>query len=189
MKVPLQITFRGSKSSPALEDRIRERVSRLEKFHPRITSCRVVVDAPHRRHRKGKLYRVAVDVTLPGEEKVAQRNRRSHHSHEDVHVAIRDAFDAVRRQLEDSVRVRRGQTKTHEPPPEGRVVRLFPHEGYGFIELEGQEIYFHRNSVVQDGFDALEVDCPVRLVVAYDESREGPQASTVKPVTRGRRGR
>jgi len=63
------------------------------------------------------------------------------------------------------------------------VVRLFPDDGYGFIETaDGQEVYFHRNSVVEGDFAKLAVDSEVRVEIAYGESEKGPQATTVRPV-------
>jgi cold shock CspA family protein len=76
-----------------------------------------------------------------------------------------------------------GHVKTHEVPVHGTVVRLSREDGYGFIETsEGDEIYFHRNSVVEGSFEDLDVGQEVRLVVAYGESEHGAQASTVKSV-------
>lgn len=101
--------------SPAVESKIRDRVQKLEQYHHRITACRVVVDAQHRRHTKGELYTVRVDVTVPGHEIFANKDSGNNHAHEDVHVAVRDAFDAATRQLEDVVRRARGDVKHHEP--------------------------------------------------------------------------
>lgn len=105
MKLPLQISFRGMDTSPATETLIRERAEKLERFHDRITGCRVVVEAHHRHQRKGRIYHVRVDLTIPGHEIVVGRERDEDHSHEDITVAVRDAFDAARRQLEDRVRL------------------------------------------------------------------------------------
>lgn len=183
MQAPPQITFRDMDHSDAIEARIRERVAKLEEFCERITSCRVVVEAPHRHHAKGKLYNVRIDLIVPGGEVVVNREEHANHAHEDVYVAIRDAFDSAQRQLQDFVRRQRGDVKAHEPPDHGRVIRLFPEEGYGFIETpDGREIYFHRNAVLNDGFEKLEVGSEVRYVVAVGEGESGPQASTVKPV-------
>jgi cold shock CspA family protein len=56
-------------------------------------------------------------------------------------------------------------------------------QGFGFVELNnGNEVYFHRNSVIGKGFEPLEVGTPVRVVLAYDESPEGPQATTVEQI-------
>ncbi|HIC82219.1 MAG TPA: HPF/RaiA family ribosome-associated protein, partial [Kiloniellaceae bacterium] len=119
----------------------------------------------------------------PGSQIVVNRNPKEKRSHEDVYVAVRDAFDAARRRLEDHARRKAGKVKAHAVPPHGRVVRLFPYEGYGFIQTaEGQEVYFHRNSLVDADFDKLETGQEVRLVLAEGESEKGPQASTVKLV-------
>ncbi len=182
MKLPLQITFRDMPSSEAVETRIREKAAKLDEFYDRIMSCRVVVEAPHRRHHQGKLYHVRIDLTVPEGEIVASREPHDRHSHEDVYVAIRDAFDAARRQLEDHARRHRAAVKTHEAQPRGRIVRLFPEQGYGFIEsVDGREVYFHRNSVLDGAFEKLKVASEVRFAV--EEGDQGPQASTVWAVS------
>jgi len=107
MQIPLQITFRDMDPSPAIDERIRQQAMKLEQFHERISGCRVVVEASHRRHRKGKIYHVRIDLTVPGAELVISRDRELDHAHEDVYVAIRDAFDAARRQLADTAPERR----------------------------------------------------------------------------------
>ncbi len=177
MQIPLQVTFRGMEPSPAVETRVREMAQRLDRYRDRITSCRVVVEAPHRHHHKGKLYTVAVDVTYPGGEVVVNRGRRFDHGHEDVYVAMRDAFNAVRRRLQDDTRIRRGDTKVHEEPFLGSVVKLFP--DHGFAETTQGEVYFHREAVAGGGFEGLEVGARIRLVLAENESEHGLQASTV----------
>jgi cold shock CspA family protein len=135
------------------------------------------VEAPHRRHHQGKLYHVAIDLVLPGTELVVNRAPEEHHAHEDVFVALRDAFDAARRKLEDYARRQRANTKTHVEQPHGRVSKLCT--DYGFITTaDGREIYFHRNSVLGDAFETLAPDTPVRFV--EEEGEQGPQASTVR---------
>ncbi len=180
MQLPLQITFRGMDASDTIEGQIRQRAEELERFHGRIMACRVVVESTHRHHRKGRIYHVRVELTVPGGDIVVKRDPPEHHAHEEIHVAIRDAFDATRRQLEDHVRRSRGQTKAHELPDYGRIARLFPEQGYGFIATaDGQEIYMHRNSVLDDGFDKLRVGDEVRYVTHPSEGEKGAQASTV----------
>jgi ribosomal subunit interface protein len=110
MQIPLQITFRDIDPSPAIEKRLRQQVAKLEQFHPRISACRVVIEAHHRRHRKGKLYQVRIDLTVPGAEVVVSRDPEVDHAHEDLYVAIRDAFVAARRRLEDVVPERRRES-------------------------------------------------------------------------------
>jgi len=181
MQLPLQITFRDMPPSEALETAIREKAGKLEQFYDHIMGCRVVVEAPHQHHRKGKLYRVRIDLTVPGAELVVNRSPADHHAHEDAYVAVRDAFDAARRQLDGLVARQRGEVKNHEAPPYGRVVNLVPMEDYGTIQTpDGREIYFHRNSVVNAEFDRLESGDEVRF--AEELGEKGPQASSVQLV-------
>jgi ribosome-associated translation inhibitor RaiA/cold shock CspA family protein len=183
MQVPLQITFRHMDSSEALAARIRERAEDLERFFDRITACRVVVECRHPRRQRGNLFRVRVDLTVPGREIVVGRDPAAHHAHEDAHVAVRDAFDAARRLLEDYTREERGEVKLHAVPDHGRIARLLADRDCGFIlSADGGEIYFHRNSVADGGFDRLAVGDEVRYVAQHGESAAGLQASTVVPL-------
>lgn len=183
MQLPLQISFRDMQPSVAIEDKIRERAARLDRYYERIMGCRVVVEAPHRRHHQGKLYHVRIDLTVPQGELVVSREPVENHAHEDVYVAIRDAFDAAQRRLADYARRQRGDVKTREAPPTVRISKLFPAEGYGFILTEdGREVYFHKNSVLNESFDRLEVGCEVQYV--EEQGEKGPQASTVRLVSK-----
>ena len=183
MQLPLQITFRHMESSDAVTARIRERAGELERFFDRIISCRVVVECRHPRRQQGNLFRVRIDLKVPGREITVGRDHAAHKAHEDIYVAIRDAFDAARRVLEDHVRERRGEVKLHAVPEHGRIARLLPERDGGFIlTSDGNEIYFHRNSVANSGFDKLAVGDEVRFVAQHSESAVGPQASTVVPV-------
>jgi cold shock CspA family protein/ribosome-associated translation inhibitor RaiA len=178
MRLPLQITFRGIPRSEAIELALRERAEKLDRFSDLIMGCRVVVEARHRHHRQGKLYHLRIDITTAGEEIVVSREPTLHHAHEDVYVAIRDAFDAARRRLEDYSRRHRRQVKVHEGAPRGRIIRLEYGKDCGFIETpDGREIYFHRNSLVNADFTRLEVGDVVRF--NEEAGEKGPQASTV----------
>jgi ribosome-associated translation inhibitor RaiA len=112
---PLRVTFRNLDPSAAVEDAVRERADKLEELCDRIQHCRVVVEASDRRHHRGRLYQVRLTLRLPGEELVVRADGDADHAHEDVYVAVRDAFDAARRQLQAWVQRHRGQVKTHEP--------------------------------------------------------------------------
>jgi ribosomal subunit interface protein len=182
MQVPIEIRFHNMDRSAAIEDDIRERAKKLERFAEDIVSCRITVEAPHRRHRQGQLYRVAVDIRIPGGEVVASRDPGADHSHEDVHVAVRDAFNAARRQLQDLVRARRGDTKPREEWPHGTITALHPEQDYGWITTDdGREIYFHRNSVTNADFNSLEAGATVRFNEESTDS--GPKASMVHVVS------
>jgi len=178
MRLPLQIAFHQMEPSAALEAQIREHAGRLDRFYDRIMACRVLVEASHRRRRKGNLYRIRIDVTVPGKELVITRDPPEHHAHEDPYVSIRDAFDAARRQLEDFARVQRAATKAHEPLPRGTIAKLFPERDYGFVETaDGRELYFHRNAVLGEEFDKLTLGTEVSFVAEMGE--KGSQASTI----------
>lgn len=129
MQLPLEIAFHNIDRSPSMETEIRQRAEKLEKFAADIVSCRVTVEAPHKHQQHGRLFRVSVDVHLPGIEVVANRNPSEHHEHEDPYVAIRDAFDAVRRQVQDAVRKQRGAVKTHLVRPQDIVDEEYRHDG------------------------------------------------------------
>ena len=114
MQIPLDISFRNMDPSPAVEARIREKAAKLERFHDRIISCTVVVEAPHRHHHKGKIYSVHIDISVPGKDHlIVDRAKPGDHAHEDVYVAVRDAFNAAVRQLEEYTRRMRGDVKSH----------------------------------------------------------------------------
>jgi ribosomal subunit interface protein len=122
MQIPLEIVFHNVDRSPAVEAAVRERVAKLERFAENITSCRVAIEAPHRHHQQGNLYTIRVDLRFPGGEAVAHRSPDANHAHEDLYVALRDAFKAARRQLQDRQRIRRGDVKSHKAPLQ-RVAR------------------------------------------------------------------
>ncbi len=110
MELPIQITFRGMDPSAALETAIRERAEKLDRFHPHVMSCRAVVEEAARHKNQGKLFVVRLDIKVAGAEIAVNRE----HS-EDAFVAMRDAFDAARRQLEDQARRQRGDVKARPP--------------------------------------------------------------------------
>ena len=178
MEQPLQITFRDIPRSEALEADIREKAAKLDQFYEKIMTCRVMVEAPHGHHHQGYLYHIRIDLTVPGGELIIKRGPKEHHAHEDPYVAVRDAFKAARRQLQDYARKQRGKVKTHELPPHGTVSEIIPMQDFGrILSSDGREIYFHRNSVVDGDFDLLEVGDQVWY--AEEPGEEGPQASTV----------
>lgn len=182
MQVPVQITFKGIDQSDAIEARVREEIDRLEQFHERITSARVVIARPQHRRRQGDSYHIQIHLEIPGAADIAvSRDPGDDNAHEDVYVTIRDAFKAAQRQLQDVARKRRGDIKQHDVPPHGHVAVLNPERDHGFISTsDGRVIYFHRNSVANGGFDTLAVGQEVRF--AEDVGDEGPRATFVQVV-------
>lgn len=167
--------------SEAVDSHIREQIEKLERYYDHIIYCNVVVEAPPSHQHHGQLYDVRIDLGIPGEEIVVSRQGPKDKAHRDFYVAARDAFEAARKQLLEAAQRQRQQVKTHTVLPHGRVTKIFEDEGYGFLEdLDGLEVYFHRNAVVNDAFDALSVGSVVRYVLARGEGKEGPQASTVE---------
>lgn len=185
MTTPIEIVFKNMDHSDFIEQRVHEEAAKLDRFFERIGSIRVVIEAANRSHRKGDLYQVGIHVTVPPAGLLdVNRAKPQSHAHEDVYVAIRDAFSAARRLLQDHGRRIGGYVKAHEVPLHGRVIRLIPgDDGYGFVATsDGREVYFHHNSVPGGDFKRLREGSEVRIVVAEGESEHGPQASTVVPI-------
>jgi len=172
MQRPLQIVFRNMPPSDAVETHIREKVEKLESFYSHIIGCKATVEIAGKHKHQGNLFNVRLDITVPGSELAVNRDM-----HEDLYVALRDAFDAAKRQLEDYGRRQRGDTKIHEGELHGHVARIFQ-DGFGFIETsDGQEFYFNRDNVVHPDFDKLEVGSEVQFI--EEASGEGLQAKRV----------
>jgi ribosome-associated translation inhibitor RaiA/cold shock CspA family protein len=183
MQTPVELVFDDVESSPAVEQRVRERVRRLERFYDGITSCHVALGTPHRHQRKGRQWSVRIELRVPGTELVVSRQPGDVGAHEDLPVAIRDAFDAMERELKSWRAKVDGEVKTHVPPLQGRIRELDPQRGFGQIATtDGRLVYFHRNSVVEPDFESLQLDDPVEVVVQAKESDLGPQASTVRRI-------
>lgn len=179
MAVPVQITFRDIPPSAAVTAHVERRAEKLETFFDRMSKCHVVVNEPHRHHRQGKKYKVEIGMIVPRKELVISKNPEN--TKEDLHATIDMAFDDAERVLEDYARQLRPDLKARAAPPRGIISKVFHDRGYGFIavegETEGQEVYFHRNSVIGEKFERLSVGAKVRF--AEEEGDKGPQASTV----------
>lgn len=192
---PVQVTFRNMQPRQTLEDVIHSRAAWLETFYPDIVGCRVIVDTPHRHREHGQHVRVRVELSLPGDDVIVSHEPTLHTTlkdvEDDVHhkddeiegvhryaeVAIREAFDAARRRLQDVARKQRGDVKVHAAPDHGRVVAL--DDNHGFIETgDARQVYFHRSSVLDDRFADLALGSDVAFV--EEAGDEGPQASTVR---------
>lgn len=184
MERPLQIAFKDMESSAFLESAIRQRVERLERFHPHIVGCRVVVAVPHRGAETVKPpIGITVEIEVPGRKKIIARDEDDRREMKNDHLAmVNRVFEAARRQLEKFTEVQAGAVKQHDSRGEtGVVVALYPEQDYGFIEIKGSpELYFNRSTVADGAFDALEVGTMVLLTRATGEGPMGPQASSVE---------
>lgn len=173
MKVPLVVTIHGFEHSDALDAAIREHAGKLELFHSNITSCRVTAEEISKHRHQGRQFTVRIDLRVPGKEILVTRDH-----HEDVFVALRDAFDSAKRQLEELVRQHRGNVKVHELVQYGKIARLLYDQGYGFIKTDDdRELYFSRENVVHPLFDHLQVGASVQFI--EEIAGEGLQAKRV----------
>lgn len=181
MEVPLAISFRDVEKTDDIEELIRAKAAKLEKICDHIISCRVAVEKPHEHQQSGNAFRVRINMRVPpGHDLVVRRESTGGYLHEKLPVVLSSAFDAAFRQLKKLVDKQLGQVKAHpEQEKTAFVIRLNADKGYGFIKTqEGRELYFHRNSVLNDDFDRLEIGTEVRYAAA--EGDEGPKASTVQ---------
>ena len=188
MQRPVRIAYHGLRPSAEMSDVVREKAARLERYHPRITGCAVTLEVPGKHHRSGKHYRVRIELTVPGEKLVVGRDPAKTKAHEDLRSAVDLAFREARRQLEDHARRFDHRTRAREraTAARGRVGRIFPGGGYGFLETpDGREVYFHERSVLDGGFPRLRVGSAVRF--SEEAGENGPQASSVALARRPRR--
>ena len=180
MQEPLQISFHNMDSSEALERRVREHWAKVERHYDRITSARIVIEAPHRQPHKSTLG-ISISIGVPGRDIVVKREQRLHESDDNASWVINEAFRVVERQLEDYTQKLRGEVKVSGGEREyARIARLYPEQDYGFIETRDRlDIYFHREVVRDADFEALQVGGEVLYTLAPDEGPMGPMASSV----------
>jgi cold shock CspA family protein len=173
---PIETRFRGIRPTAAVERDVESWAAKLATAFDGIIRCDVVVDAPHRHHRHGRRYRVRITLTLPGETIAISREPGLDGAHEDPHVAVRDAFRAARRSLEDWVHQDlRHQVKRHESA-RGRIAYVDVQVDWGFLDAsDGHRVYFHRNAIV--GRDDVRLGDEVRFT--EESGDRGPQASSV----------
>ncbi|QKT03989.1 HPF/RaiA family ribosome-associated protein [Ectothiorhodospiraceae bacterium 2226] len=180
MQVPLEISFHGVDRSEWAEAFIRRQVERMERYAGGgVIGCRVAVELPHRHQHSGKPYHVRVEITLPSRKDLVAVAEPVRVDQEiELRTVIRDAFEAMERQIKRAVATRRHEVKVHDEPV-ALVARLFPDQDYGFLKTpDGRDIYFHRNAVLHDDYTRLAVGTQVRFVEFMGE--DGPQASTVQ---------
>lgn len=171
--IPIEVIGKGLEVTPELEKLVDERIARLHRFWERIMACRVTVEGQDAHHRHGGPYAVALRLEVPGDDIVVTRQSAT-----DLRVAVRFAFEAAQRQLEDQVRRLQPEPAREDARQEGRIVRIRPGDDFGFLAAtDGAEVYFHRNSVLGAEFESLFEGEAVRFVA--EPGDKGLQASTV----------
>jgi cold shock CspA family protein len=171
-------------SSEFIEALVRERVERLQRFHPNITGARVVVEVPHRSSEGGKTpVGISVEIDVPGHKPIVAKGEQDRREMKGDHSAIINrVFEAIERQLEQTAAIKNREVKNHDSAGDtGIIVSIFPEQDYGFIEVkDSPDLYFSRDVVAAGAFDELEVGTVVHVTRAASEGPMGPQASSVK---------
>lgn len=179
MQTPPQVSFDDLPVDEQVRAAAFDHVAALERLWDRITGCHVVIAQPHRHHRQGRLWSIRVELVVPGGEIVVNHEHQQDQAHEDVFVALRDAFEAAERQLEEHVRRLREAEKARPERPHGRISQIFPLQGYGFIKTsDGRDVYFHRNALSDHDYAAADIGTAVWF--SEEEGHDGPQAIHVE---------
>jgi cold shock CspA family protein/ribosome-associated translation inhibitor RaiA len=182
VQVPPEISFRDVKKTPDIEDLINRKIAGLEKICRYMISCRVAVEQPQKHQERGNPYQVRVDITVPpSHELVSKELAGKGDMHDPLETVITRAFDGAERQLKKLTERQRGEVKTHpQQQVMGVVSQLFEDQNYGFIKTvdTGDDIYFHRHSVLHGDFDRLTIGTGVRFTAR--EGEKGLHASTVE---------
>ena len=186
MDTPLEIAFHNLQSSPAIETELRHHVDKLEHRFGRLVGCRVSVERLHAQHRTGNLFEVHITLTVPGRDIAVShppQKARERFANPDIHVSIRDAFDAAERRLEAfKGRVRSDTSAPNASALTGQVTLIEPGADHGFIlNNTGSQLYFHRDSVTNGRFEALTQGDKVHYVEEQGEA--GPVAAKIRLAT------
>jgi len=180
--VPLNVSYRDVDKTDALDALIRNKVMKLERVCDHLISCHVAVERPQKRLSSGSGFRVRIDMRVPpGHEVVVSREPGKGLINEPIDKVVRLTFRSAARHLQALKERQKGEVKTHpeDLEREAQVVRIFKDQGYGFLKTRtDREVYFHRNSVLNDDFERLSIGSGVRCVIT--QGLEGPQASTVE---------
>ncbi len=185
MHIPLEISFHGLSRSDALEELIHRDVNKLERVCDNLISCRIGVEQYQKGRTTANSFRIRIEMrTPPGHSLVVTHITGSKEQADDLPTAISNAFRSAQRRLKQLVAKRNGEKKSHpQQETEALIVKLFPNEGYGFLRsLEGEEIYFHRNSILNDDFDHLTTGTGVIFTPEIGDN--GLQATSVRIVNK-----
>lgn len=168
----LHIEAQHTDLDPSMHEWVTHRMEELNTPHEDILHARVTL--VHNTHHQQGSEEARISLTLPGKILNTVRTGKT------LTDALYDAMDVINRTLYDFRAERQQTIKTPGPRPRGRVLRLFPDRGYGFIETEShREVYFHANAVHGIPFEKLVVGMSVDLDIT--DGHNGPQASRVTP--------
>ena len=202
METEPEIMFRGVNRTSYIDKLITRGIAKLEQVCNYIVSTRVTVEQIQTRHRTDSPYRILVEIsirdrpdivverlsnkvkkTVDDPDLVNSRPVRKRNTREEALPAfIISTFDAARRELKKITDKQRGAVKVHpQQQAQAMVEKIFRDQEYGFLRsLDGQSVYFNRNSVLHDHWAQLKVGTAVRYTQELGD--KGLQASTVEPV-------
>jgi nucleotide-binding universal stress UspA family protein/cold shock CspA family protein len=180
--LPFEVAWRNVRPSRRIERQIVRAVESLEPLVPDAFRCDVVVEQRNPRHRLGNLYQVRLELSRPGGRVNVSRTPPEHSENETLVTAVGEAFQKLRRQVLALHQVEGGKVKRHEVQPRGVVTDLFP--DHGFLRGDdGGVVYFHRNAVLEEGWETLEVG--TRVEYRMEEGDLGPQAASLRVTATG----
>jgi cold shock CspA family protein/ribosome-associated translation inhibitor RaiA len=179
METEPRISFRNLEPLESVREHVIKRIRQLEEVHPRIVGCDVVIEAPQRKKVTGQEFEVHVTVQVPGENINVSRSVGRSFAAEDVNIAIHQAFDAARKRLKTrKKKMGKVEVKEHPPVLHGKVNRLFPGEGYGFIQADdGKDVFFERDSLTAENWNNVQIGSVVRF--REESGDKGPFATSV----------
>lgn len=180
MRIPVEISFHGVSRSAAIEDMIKKDAAKLERVCDSMVSCRVGIKLDQKSKASNNLFKVTIEMRVPpGHNLVVTNSPEDKGDSSDLKAVLKTAFKTAQRRLKQLVEKRQGDTKHHhEQEVNGIITKIFADEGYGFLRtLEGEEIYFHRNSVINEQFERMEPGTGVSYTAETGD--KGLQASSV----------
>jgi len=179
MQAPPKISYHNLASSPAIENLVQRRIKALELRHDRLTGCEVTMEAPQKRKRHGRVFKVRLNLHLPGPDLSISKEVAQGSAQEDLILAVNRAFTAAEKQLKKRKKKMNGLEVKHHPPVlHGKIAELEPELGYGWVQADdGRKVYFQRDSLTSD--DWARLDKGTRLRFREMQGDKGPYAASV----------
>ncbi len=205
MQTEPKLTVKNIELTPNMEKLIKRGISKLEHVCNYIVSTSIILEQVQKRHQTGNVFKMQIDIKIPDRsdiivERLSKNSKKTYLTtdeepdlnsipkpkkrEEPLPSLVRRTFDSAQRELQKIVDKQRGEVKSHpQQQAQAMVEKLFPRMDYGFLRtMDGQQIYFHKNSVPHRHWQNLKVGTAVRYTPQIGE--KGLQASTVEPVER-----
>ncbi|MDG1167632.1 MAG: HPF/RaiA family ribosome-associated protein [Sulfitobacter sp.] len=179
MQIEPIISYQNLDHSPAVDDLVRGRIEALEKRFSRITGCEVTMHAQQKKKRHGRMFRVQLNLRLPGPDLSVSRAVSQGSAQDDLILAVNRAFSAAEKAIKKRKKVMgRVEIKHHAPVLHGKIAELEPELGYGWLRGDdGRMVYFQRDSLTSNGWGQLKTG--TRLRFREMQGDKGPYATGV----------